>query len=257
MTFRVNFLTMQSGRAALMVAALALPAMVALPAVAQQATEAASMTAQHSGGEAPALKVTGEGRVSNKPDMAMISLGVTAEGETAAAALAANSAAISRVLDNLRAAGVSDQDMQTQGLSINPNWKTDTKGGSAISGYIASNMVAVRVRALESLGTTLDAAVKDGANTLNGVEFSLQDPAPALAEARKRAVADARAKAELIAEAAGVKLGPIRAIIEGGGETPPIPLMRMSADMSAGAVPIAAGEMATEARVTILWDLAP
>jgi hypothetical protein len=241
----------QGGKVAVLAMAMAWPVLAAQPLLAQQAGAAAAQ------GQGAMLRVTGEGRVVSAPDMAVISLGVTAEGDTAATALATNSTAIARVMENLRAAGVADRDIQTSGLSINPNWKNDDKGGSTISGYIASNMISVRVRALESLGTTLDAAVKDGANTLNGVEFALQDQAPAMAEARKRAVADALAKAELMAAAAGVKLGPISAIIEGGGEAPPMPMMRMAADsFAAGAVPVAAGEMAVEARVTVVWDLA-
>ncbi|WP_226341087.1 SIMPL domain-containing protein [Gemmobacter serpentinus] len=239
----------KGGKAALLAMALAFPMLMVQPALAQQVAGASMATA-------PMIQVTGEGRVASAPDMAVISLGVTTEGDNAAEALAANSAAIARVIDNLRAAGMADRDIQTSGLSINPNWQSDmSKGGSTISGYIASNMIAVRVRALDTLGATLDAAVKDGANTLNGVEFALQDPAPALAEARKRAVADALAKAQLMAEAAGAKLGAIQSIVEGGGEMPPMPMMRMAAEASAGAVPVAAGETATQARVTIVWQL--
>jgi len=229
---------------------MALP-MVATPAGAQTATEGQIRMEQGQ------ITVQGEGRVENAPDMAVITLGVTTPGDSAAVALAANSAAIAQVLANLKAAGVADRDIQTTGLSISPDWQSDSfKSSSRIAGYIASNMVTVRVRALDTLGATLDAAVKDGANTLNGVEFALLDPAPALAEARRRAVADALAKAGLLAEAAGVKLGSIRAIHEGGGAQPPMPMMRMSADQAMGAVPVAAGALTTSAMVTIVWDLA-
>ena len=127
----------------------------------------------------------------------------------------------------------------------------------AIKGYIAANTVSVRVRALDSLGGLLDAAVKDGANTLNGVEFGLQQPEPVMNEARKAAVADAKARAELIAGAAGVKLGAIKSITEGGAAPMPMPMMRMAADAAAGAVPVASGEVGTTAQVTIVWTLAP
>ena len=205
------------------------------------------------------ITVTGEGRVDSTPDMALIHLGVTTEGETAAAALAANSTEIAKVLANLTAAGITGRDVQTTGLSINPNWQNEASSSSmVIKGYIASNTVTVRVRALDSLGALLDAAVKDGANTLNGVEFGLQDPAPVQAEARKRAVADAQARAELIAGAAGVKLAGIKSISEGGAQPMPMPMLRMAADSAAaGAVPVASGEVGTLAQVTIVWTLAP
>ncbi|MDQ1849089.1 SIMPL domain-containing protein [Gemmobacter fulvus] len=206
---------------------------------------------------APQITVTGEGQVNGAPDLATISLGVTTEGATAAEAMAANSAELARVMGNLTMAGIAAKDVQTTGLSINPNWQNDSSGATVprIAGYIASNMLTVRVRALEGLGSVLDAAVKDGANTLNGVEFGLADPAPAMDEARKRAVADARGRATLLAEAAGVTLGKIVSISESGGYQPPMPMMRMAADAAGGAVPVAAGEVSVSANVTIVWAL--
>jgi uncharacterized protein YggE len=204
----------------------------------------------------PVITVTGEGRVDDAPDMATISLGVTSEGTTAADAMRTNSDEMTRVLGNLEAAGIAARDMQSSGLSLQPNWQHDSASGtSRIIGYIASNTLTVRVRALDTLGGVLDAAVKDGANTLNGVAFGLADPRPALDEARKRAVADAKARAELLAGAAGVKLGRILSISESGGALPPMPAYRMAADAFAAAVPVAAGEVAMQASVTIVWQL--
>ena len=208
--------------------------------------------------EAMVITVTGEGRVDQAPDMATVSLGVTTEGATAAEALGANSAEIAKVLERLGSAGIAPRDVQTTGLSVNPNWRNNSSGEAPkISGFIANNGVTVRVRALDGLGAVLDAAVQDGANQLNGVEFGLQEPRPAQDEARRRAVADARARAELLAEAAGVKLGAIRSISETMGAPMPMPAFRMAADAVAGApVPVAAGEVATTANVTIVWEIA-
>lgn len=207
--------------------------------------------------EAMVITVTGEGRVDQAPDMATLSLGVTTEGATAAEALSANSAEIARVLERLSAAGVEARDVQTSGLSVNPNWQHNSSGEAPkIAGFIASNGVTVRIRALEGLGAVLDAAVKDGANQLNGVEFGLQDPRPSQDEARRRAVADAKARAELLAGAAGVKLGAIRSISESMGMQPPMPMFRMVAEAAAGAlVPVAGGEVSTAANVTIVWAI--
>lgn len=204
----------------------------------------------------PQISVTGEGRVDAVPDMATVSLGVTTEGATAAEAMAANSAAVQAVLDRLAAAGIAARDVQTTGLSLNPLWSSYDNGQKQrIEGYAAANMVTVRVRALDALGGVLDAAVSDGANTLNGLSFGLADPAPALKEARARAVADARERAEVLAGAAGVKLGRLLSITEGGfGGGGPLPMYRAEAAMAP--VPVAAGEVAMTVTATLVWEIA-
>lgn len=199
------------------------------------------------------ITVTGEGQVNVAPDMASVMLGVTSEAATAGEAMAANSEQLATVLERLRAAGVEDRDLQTTGLSLNPNWTQAEGEASKIAGYTASNMLTVRVRALDGLGGILDAAVQDGANTLNGVSFDLADPAPVMDEARKAAVADALARARLLADAAGVQLGEIVSINEGGASpNPPSPMYRMEAS----AVPVAEGEITRSATVTIVFDIA-
>ena len=207
--------------------------------------------------EPPRITVTGEGHVEARPDMATLSLGVTTEGNTAAEAMSANSIQLASVLEQLRAGGIEERDIQTSGLSLNPNWQqVEGEASPRIIGYIASNMVTVRVRALDTLGGILDRSVKDGANTFNGLTFGLADPAPALNEARKQAVADAIARATLLTGAAGLTLGPVVSISEGGGTGAPVPMFRMQAD-AASAVPVAAGEVSTMASVTMVFDLKP
>lgn len=201
------------------------------------------------------ITVTGEGAVDGVPDMAILSLGVTTQGQTAAEAMAENSAALAKVLEKLKASGIEDRDLQTSNLSLNPNWSNyDSSSGQKITGYTASNLLTVRVRALPALGGVIDAAISDGANALNGLSFALSQPRPALDAARKAAVADARAKAELLAAAAGASLGPILSITEGGGAPVPGPMFRAEAMMS-DAAPIAAGEISTTAVVTIIYQI--
>lgn len=228
----------------LVLAALSvLPMMVAMPVMAND-------------NPVPQISVTGEGRVEARPDMATISMGVTSEAQTAAEAMSANAAQLGEVLDNLRAAGIEDRDLQTSGLSLNPNWNHNSNDGAPrIQGYVASNQLTVRVRTLEKLGMILDAAVKDGANTLNGVSFGVTNPEPLLDEARKRAVADARRRAELLTEAAGVELGKVLSIAEGGGYTPPQPQFRMAEGMMADSVPVAEGEVSLSVSVTLVWGI--
>lgn len=237
------------------------PALKALPAVASVAALAAAVlwTALPARAETapPLITVTGEAAVERAPDMATVSIGVTTLAETAAAALAANSDQMRAVIDRLKAAGLAEADLQTTGLSVNPNWSGYDASSSAqtITGYTAANVLTVDIRALEGLGAVLDAAVSDGANTLNGLVFGLADPRPALDEARRAAVADARAKAELLAAAAGVGLGDIVSITEGGGFGGPVPMYKATA--AEAAVPVQQGEVSYQAGVTVVWQLAP
>ena len=203
------------------------------------------------------ISVSGEGRVATSPDMATISLGVTTFGDSAAAAMAKNSEELAKVMANLTAAGIEAKDIQTTGLMLNPNWSYDSSGGAGtINGYTAMNMVNVRVRALDGLGAVLDAAVKDGANTLNGLTVGIADPQPVTDEARKLAVADAVRKAGLLAEAAGVKLGAVTSISEQTGYTDPAPMFRAEASAAPGGVPVAGGEVAMTITVNMTWSLA-
>lgn len=202
------------------------------------------------------LTVTGMATVTAVPDQATLSLGVTTTGATAAAAMGANNDAASAVIARLIAAKVADRDMQTTGLSLNPNWVMNAAGTTQeIQGYTASSTLTVRIAALDAAGAILDAAIADGANTLNGLTFGLADPRPAEDDARKAAVADALARAQVLALAAGETLGPIVSITEGGGGQQPMPMLFKAAADSA--VPLAAGEVGVSAEVTIVWQLKP
>lgn len=212
------------------------------------------------------MMMTGHGEVTAAPDTAVITSGVTTEGETARAALDANTKAMSQLIDTLKAANIEARDIQTSNFSVNPNYvysdERDANGYSKppkISGYQVSNSVTVRVRDLPSLGQVLDKAVTVGANTINGVSFTVADPSKLYDEARKAAFADAREKAELYAEVAGVGLSRILSI----GETqnfsqPPQPYMMKQAmvDVSAAPVPVQAGEMSFSVNVQVQWELA-
>lgn len=200
---------------------------------------------------APHLTVTGEGQVAAAPDMATVTLGVTTQADTAQAAMQANSTELTRVMERLSGAGIAEADIQTTGLQLNPNWVQTEGATRSIDGYTAENMLTVRVRQMDGLGGVLDAAVSDGANTLNGISFDLADPKPVMDEARKRAVEDALDRARQLAEAAGVTLGQIVSISEGGAVSVPGPMYRMEAS----AVPVAGGEVTRNAQVTVVFDI--
>lgn len=202
------------------------------------------------------ITVTGDASISRAPDMATISIGVTSVGESAAEALGTNSKTMEAVIARLKEAGIAGSDLQTSGLSVNPTYNNSPSGSSVAtaSGFTAMNVLTVGIRDLDGLGGVLDAVVSDGANTLNGVSFGLVNPGPALDEARKAAVADARARAEVLAGAAGVKLGDLVSLTEGYGfGGGPAPMFRAEA---ASAVPVERGEVSYQATVTVVWEIA-
>lgn len=208
--------------------------------------------------ETPQVTITGEGRVEAAPDMATFTVGVTSQADTAKAAMDRTSAGVEALLATLAQAGVEPRDIQTTGLSLNPNWnhRSDGSGPPRIEGFTAANNVTVRVRALDSLGGVLDEVLESGANTFNGLSFGLQDPAPVEDEARRAAVEDARRKAGLYASAAGVTLGRVISITEAQAQGGPQPMYRMEAAMASDSMPVAAGELSVTAEVTITWEIA-
>ena len=209
-------------------------------------------------GLASEIVVQGQGSVEQAPDMATITLGSQFAAKQADDALDQVSEATATVLATLTELGVEAKDVQTSGLYLNPVWDDsyNRHGGRNIRGYSAGNTVHIRVRDLDKLGGLLDQVVEDGANTFNGLSFGLQDSTDAKNEARRRAVADARAKAELYAEAAGVSLGKIIELTDGVTSSPQPVFMGRSAMVMSDAVPIAEGEVSTSARVTITFEIA-
>lgn len=204
------------------------------------------------------ITVTGDAVARAAPDMAVLTLGVRNQGATAAEALAATNAGASAVLSRLSETGIAARDMQTGGLTLTPvrAYDNDRNAPPRVIGFEASNTVTIRARDLTALGGILDAVVTDGANEFRGLRFALQDPAPLLATARKRAVADAMARAALYAEAAGLRLGPVMAIREPSAQPAPMPMIRAEMAMAdGGGVPIAQGELELRAEVVMEFKI--
>jgi hypothetical protein len=203
------------------------------------------------------LAVTGLGEAAAAPDQAMLQIGVQADGKTAAEALKAMTARMNATIARLKSGGIADKDMQTSGLSLNPRYNYETRPQNPqIVGYTASNMLSVKLRDLSKAGTLIDAAVSDGANTLGGLSFGFANPKPLENEARADAVADAKSKAETLAKAAGVSLGPILQIQDGYAAPSPQPMYEARAMASdAKAVPIAPGESTLSASVTLIYEI--
>lgn len=206
---------------------------------------------------AATISVSGTGRVSQAPDMARIVLGVTAEGKTAADAVASMSKDLTAVLAHIKDQGVAGRDVQTSGLNLAPRWSQPQPGSTTparIEGFVASSRVTVTVRKLDRLGLVLDQVVKAGANGFSGLNFALSNPAPVEEAARKAAVADAIHKAGILAGAAGLTLGPVREISDEAVSRPPMMLAMKAAPMGAE-VPVAQGEIETEATVHMVFAL--
>ncbi|WP_071674708.1 SIMPL domain-containing protein [Nioella nitratireducens] len=202
------------------------------------------------------MVVTGRAEVAAAPDMATIRVGVVTHDVAAARALEQNSAQLERVLSVLSRAGVASGDMQTSRFQIDPIWTNrsyDSQDPARIEGYEVSNALSVQVMDLDSLGGVLDAVARAGANDFNGIEFGLEDPSPVQDEARRAAVADAMARAELYAEAAGVEIRRVVGISEGGTSSPVMRADTMA--MPVMNVPVAQGTVSVSAQVTITYEI--
>jgi uncharacterized protein YggE len=201
----------------------------------------------------PAVSVTGEATVSVAPDQAQIDGGVTSDARTAREASEANNAAMNKVMQALKGAGIEERDTQTSRLSLQPQYAPNRTGTSPITGYRASNRVTIRLRDVTKVANVIDVLAGAGANDIGGINFTVSQPSKHLDEAREKAVADARRKAEIYAKAAGVTLGEPLSISEEGA---PAPLFRgkMAAPMAAGA-PVAQGEETLSVTVNVSWAI--
>lgn len=234
-------------------AALAL----AVPAFAQE-----SRPAMPQEREPATLSVSGTGEVFVAPDMATLLIGVESRADSASAAVADNNQAAQRIIATLKEAGIEAKDIQTANFSVSPVYDETSyqrREGPRIIGYQATNQVVARIHDLDGLGEVLDATVGSGANRIDGLNFGVDDDEEVRDEARKRAIEDARRKADTLAEAAGVKLGAIRSISE-GGFSGPIPMYDMRASAAAPeamAVPIERGQTMLSAQVQVVWEIQP
>ena len=203
----------------------------------------------------PAISVTGEANVSVAPDQAQIDGGVTSEAKTAREASDANNAAMGKVLLALKGAGIEEKDYQTLRLSLQPQYAQNRAAPSPFVGYRASNRVTVRIRDVAKVANVIDVLVGAGATDIGGINFTVSQASKHLDEAREKAIADARRKAEIYAKAAGVTLGEPISISEEGA---PVPLYRgkMAAPMAAGA-PVAQGEERLSVTVSVSWAIKP
>ncbi len=232
---------------------LFLPTMLALAAGTLLAAPARAQA------EPPAMiSVTGEAQVSVPPDLAQIDAGVTSEARTAHEAADANNAAMGKVLLALKGTGIEEKDYQTSRLSLQPQNSASRPGGpSTIVGYRASNRVTIRLRDITKVANVIDTLVGAGANDIGGINFTVSQASKLLDEARERAIADARRKAEIYARAAGVTLGAPISITEGGAPGPILYRRMAAAPMAVAGAPVAQGEETLQVTVSVSWTIKP
>lgn len=185
-----------------------------------------------SGSDSMGIWVSGQGKVTVVPDVAVLSLGVEAEAATVEEAMDEAAAAMNRVIDSLHSNGVADKDIKTQWFDVYPirewmdvhspiqSWTDD--GYEVLVGYRVTNMVTVKIRNIDAAGDIIDAVARAGGNLtrVQGVSFTVDDPSVYEDEARELAIANARAKAQQLARSAGVGLGKPFYISESGGYYP-------------------------------------
>jgi uncharacterized protein YggE len=203
------------------------------------------------------LTVTAEGHIDRAPDIADLSGGVVTNAPTAAAALAANAARMTSVVAAVRRAGIAERDIQTSGLSLQPQYRYADGAAPVLTGYQVTNTVALKVRNLPDAGRLVDALVAAGANQISGPTFRVEDSAGTLDAARTAAVATARARAQLYAAAAGMHVARIRSIVEGGEqpEARNVIMVTASRKMAAPSSPVEPGEVTLAATVTMVFEL--
>jgi hypothetical protein len=228
--------------AALMLAAAVLPS----TAMAQQMTQTIAGTR---------LDISATGEVTRVPDVAIISAGVVSRSASASGALQDTANRMSQVLGALKRAGVADRDIQTSNVSLNPEYRYPENQSPQLVGYTASNNVTVRFRDIRSSGKILDALVAVGANQINGPTLTVDKPESALDEARAKAVAIGRARAELYAHSLGLRVVRIVSVNESGGYAVPPPVPMMMAQARKADTSIEAGEQKLQVNVAMTFEL--
>jgi uncharacterized protein YggE len=211
----------------------------------------------------PHITVVGEGETAASPDMAILSLSVLREADTARAALDADNKAMADVIAAMKKAGIADRDLQTSGLSIDPRYSNVKPGKEQqeepkIIGYRVVNTLTVRIRDLDKLGKVIDSSVSLGVNQGGGITFTNDDVSKPMQDARKRAMEDAIARAKTLTETAGVKTGKIIEISEQSYRPMPRPMAMKARSFAAApedAVPVQAGENTYHATVTVTFEI--
>jgi uncharacterized protein YggE len=211
---------------------------------------------------ADAISVSGEGTVSASPDTAVLVVGVSVLRDTVAEAQADAGVAMDAVLDAARASGVDDDDMVTTQFSVFPEFEFSRDNERELRGFRIVNRVQITVRAIESAGDVIDAAVSAGGDdvVIDSLSFAVDDTSAMVDQAREQAVEAARSKAEKLAALSGVELGNVTSITESGGPRPPVVEFAQDRAIAAdtagfGGTPILGGEFEVSLSVFVTYTI--
>jgi len=215
-----------------------------------------------SGSPAPAtqptprtLTVTGTAQATLTPDIAYINIGVHSENVDAKEAVASNNVSAQSVADALKVLGVDAKDILTTNFSIYPQDEYGPDGQKTGSKFVVDNTVYVTLRDLTKIGDILGAAVKAGANSINGITFDVADKTPYLAQARKAAVDNANLQAQDLAKAAGVELGPVQSLSYYNNYASPVTMDMKAVGGGGASVPVSAGQMTVTVDVNVVYEI--
>ncbi len=197
------------------------------------------------------VNVNGVGKATLTPDMATVIFGVESSGADLIAAQTDNATRTQAVIDKLKGLGIAANDLQTTGYNIQPQYDRDQK----LTGYRVVNSVRAIVRDIKTLGTTIDEAVKAGANRISGISFDASKKDEATRQAREAAVANAKQKAEQYAQLTGVTLGPVLQIVETSAAIPADTQRTAAPAAASSATPIEPGEGSLTITVQIIYEL--
>ena len=201
----------------------------------------------------------GEGKATAAPDVITITLGVETRNVSASATAAENAKLMNSTINALLSAGLKKKDVQTSHYSLTTQTEENPMPANAAKNktppeFVATNQVTARMNVSENIGKVLDAATAAGSNNVMGISFDLRDPKPQMDKALAQAVNDSRRKAEIMAMAAGVKLGKILELSEGYGYTSSN-APRAAFSLSAAPTPVLPGEMEITSSVTVTYEI--
>lgn len=209
------------------------------------------------GAEPTGITVMAQGKATGQPDLATITIGVETRDPEASKAADENDAQMAQVMTALSEMGIAEEDIRTVDYSIRPeiDWEDEEP---RVIGYVVNNSVLVKIRDVDKVGEVLDAVTQAGANNVYGIQFTFDDPSALREEAREEAMAEAKKKADALAQLAGVRLGKPRQINESFMETPPYylePVYAVPERAAGGAAPVMPGELEVSVQVQVTYDI--
>jgi uncharacterized protein YggE len=209
------------------------------------------------------IRVSGDARVSARPDRVQIDLGVQTVAVQSQAAAAGNARALDAVLAAVRSAAGPTGQLRTVSYSLSPNYQYHPNGGEpTITGYTAVNVVEVTLDDLGRMGDVIDAATRAGANRVQGIQFTLRDQDAVRAEALRQAAQRARAEAEVLAGALNLKIVRVLTVEETSPQIVPVRMFKAAARAMAGGAaeaptPVESGTLDVSAQVVLLVEVGP